>query len=163
MTSRSSTLALSALIGSALIGLALGGCSAAEDADRPAPDTGGTIELAVSETCADAADPQCVLVDGQSVALPTGFEKAGVLAATVADGDGQNAVAVTFDDDGATVLHALTETVADGGAGARLLIRITGEIEAAVVVMEALEGDEVQISLSPDESAQDLVDRIRAA
>jgi preprotein translocase subunit SecD len=158
MTSRSPTLALLAVIG-----LALSGCSAADGADRAAPDTGGTIELAVSQTCADTADPQCVLVDGQSVVLPTGFEKAAVLQATVSDGDGQHAVAVTFDDDGATVLRALTEKAAGGGTEARLLIRIAGEIESAVVVMEALEGDEVQISLSPDDNAQDLVDRIRAA
>lgn len=154
MTSRTSRLSLVVLVV-----FALGGCSAAGAGDT-ASATGGAVELAVSETCADRADPQCVLVNGENVVLPSAFERAGVEDATIAEGEGQNAVDVTFNEDGAVVLNALTEKAAQAGDSARLVIRIGGEIQAAVMVMQALEGDHVQISISPDDSAQEIVDLI---
>jgi hypothetical protein len=151
----------------ALIGLALCGCSPAVGADAPAAsapatNAGGSVEMAVSETCTDMADPQCVSVNGQDVLLPPAFEKAGVVAAAVADVAGQNGVDVTFDEAGATVLQALTKEAAEAGADARLLIRIGGELQSAVVVLEALEGAEAQIVLARDDDAQDLVDQLLA-
>jgi hypothetical protein len=149
-----------------LAGLALCGCSPAAGADDPAAtktaSPGSTIEMAVSETCTDVDEPECVSVNGQDVVLPPAFEKAGVLAAAVADVAGQNGVDVTFDAAGATVLQKLTKEAAEAGADARLLIRIGGELESAVVVLEALEGDQAQIVLAPDDDAQDLVDQLLA-
>jgi len=138
--------------------LALSACSAV-GADEASSDTGGSIEMAISEVCTEASEAGCVLVNGTSVLLPSAFEQAGVTSARVADG-GQNAVEVTFDQGGAEILHSLTEKAAGAGETARLVIRIGGELQAAVVVMEALEGDQAQIGLAPDESAQDLVDLI---
>ena len=153
MTSR--TPGLSVVI---LAVLALSACSAA--ADEASSGTGGTIELAISETCAERSDSQCVSVNGENVLLPSAFEQAGVEESSVA-GDGQNAVDVTFNADGAEILHALTEKAARAGDSARLVISIGGELQAAVVVMEALEGDQVQIALSPHDNVQEIVDLIQ--
>ncbi|TFD72910.1 hypothetical protein [Cryobacterium gelidum] len=153
MTSR--TPRLSVVI---LAALALSACSAT--ADEVSSGTGGTIELAISETCAEGSDSQCVSVNGENVLLPSAFERAGVEESSVA-GDGQNAVDVTFNADGAEILHALTEKAARAGDSARLVISIGGELQAAVVVMEALEGDQVQIALSPDDNVQEIVDLIQ--
>lgn len=145
----------------ALALLTLSACSAAAG-DDASSGTGGTIELAVSETCTEGSDPQCVSVNGQSVLLPSAFEQAGVEESAVAV-NGQNAVDVTFNEDGAAVFHALTEQAAGAGNAARLVIRIGGELQAAVQVMEALEGDQVQIAVSPDDSAQEIVDLIQGS
>ncbi len=143
-----------------LIVLALSGCSAGVGASDTASVTGGAIELAVSETCADGADPQCVQVNGENVVLPSALERAGVKDATIAEGEGQNAVDVTFTEDGAIVFNALTVKAVQAGDSARLIIKIGGEIQAAAVVMEALEDDHVQISIAPDDNAQRIVDLI---
>jgi hypothetical protein len=94
------------------------------------------------------------------VVVPDVFQAAGVEDAAVADSDGQNAVTVTFDTEGAAVLQALTTETAEAGTDARLLIRIGGELQAAVTVLEPLDGAEAQTGLAPDEDAQELVDRI---
>ena len=39
-------------------------------------------------------------------------------------------------------------------------MKMGGELQVAVAVMHALEGDQLQISLSPDDSAQKVVDLI---
>jgi len=143
---------------SAVALLALSGCSTTAGA---ASDAGGMIEIAVSETCTDVSDSQCVSVNGTTVLIPAAFEEAGVTEATVAEND-QSAVDVTFTADGAEVLHALTEEAAGAGESARLVIRIGGELRAAVVVMEALTGDQAQIALTPEADAQELVDLIQA-
>ena len=155
MTSRTARLSLVVLVV-----LALSACSAPGGSDETSSVTGGTIELAVSETCTDVSDPQCVSINGQNVVLPSAFEHAGVEDAAVADGEGQNAVDVTFDKDGAAVLHTLTEKAARAGHTARLVMKMGGELQVAVAVMHALEGDQLQISLSPDDSAQKVVDLI---
>jgi len=141
--------------------LALSACSAAPGVDATSSVRGGAIELAVSQTCAEGSDPQCVSVKGENVVLPAAFERAGVEDATVAEGEGQHAVDVTFGDDGAVVFHTLTGRAAGAGSSARLVIRIGGEIQGAVVVMQALEGDQIQIALSPDDNAPGIVDLIR--
>jgi len=156
MTSRPPLLAVIALVV-----VALSGCSAPVGAAETPTDGGGAIELAAAETCTDGSDPECLVIDGESLLLPSAFERAGVEDAVVAAGD-QNAVDVTFDADGTLVLQAVTEQVADAGDTARLVIRIDGEVVAAVVVVEALRDDEVQIALSPEDSAQDIVDGLRA-
>ncbi|WP_133159804.1 hypothetical protein [Cryobacterium sp. TMN-39-2] len=69
---------------------------------------------------------------------------------------------MTFDKDGAEVFHALTEKAVGAGDSARLVIKIGGELQAAVLVMEALKGDHAQIGLSPDVIAKEIVDLIRA-
>ena len=117
--------------------------------------------MAVSQTCAASSDLHCVAVTGENVVLPSAFERAGVGDAAVAEGEGRNAVDVTFSEDGAVVFHALTEKAAGAGSTARLVMRIGGELKAAVVVMQAMEGDQVQIGLSPDDNAQGVVDLIR--
>lgn len=156
MTSRTSGLALVALAV-----LVLGACSAADGDGVASADAGGMIEMAVSETCTDLSE-SCVLVNGTSVVLPAAFEEAGVKEASVAASD-QSVVDVTFTEDGAEVLHDLTEEAAGAGDPARLMvIRIGGELRSAVMVMEALTGDQVQIGLSPEADAQEMVDLIRA-
>lgn len=149
MTSRSPAFLLTVLAV-----LALSACSSGTDEASSEP--GGMIEMAISETCTQPSDSQCVSVNDENVLLPSAFEQAGVKDSSVAE-NGQNAVDVTFDEDGTDVFHELTETTAEAGDSARLVIRIGGELQAAVVVMEALKGDHVQIALSPDDSAQEIV------
>ena len=148
------------MLTSAVIAVVLLSACSTAGADQTPSGTGGTIEMAITDVCAEASDTGCVVVNGTSVVAPTGFEQAGVTSARVADG-AQNAVEVTFDQDGAEILHALTEEAAGAGEAVRLVIRIGGELQAAVVVMEALVGDQAQIGLAPDESAQDIVDLIQ--
>lgn len=140
--------------------LALSACASAGAGanDKTSSTTQGAIEFAVSETCAEGSDAECVSVNGESITLPSIFERAGVEAAAVAQGEGQNAIDVTFTDDGAAVLHTLSEQAAGGTA--RLVMQISDEIVAAVMVPEALEGKQLQIALSPEESAQEIVDLI---
>jgi preprotein translocase subunit SecD len=116
--------------------------------------------MAVSDTCAAGSDSLCVLVNGESVSLPSTFAQAGVKDSSVAE-SGQSAVNVTFTEDGAKVWQALTEEAVGAGDSARLLIRVGGELQSAVRVMEATKGDQVQIALGPDESAKELVDLIQ--
>lgn len=139
--------------------LALSACSTTTDSDASSA-TGGMIEMAVSEACTKGADSECVSVNGTSVLLPFAFEEAGVKDSSIA-GNGQDAIDVTFDEDGAKVFHSLTEQAAGAGDSARLVIRIGGELQAAVVVMDALKGDQVQIGLSSDDNAREIIDLIQ--
>lgn len=146
----------------ALVVLVLSSCSAADGAEERSSVTGGAIELAVSETCTDVSDPQCVSVNGVNVVLPSVFERANVEDAAVAAVEGQNAVDVTFSTDGEVVFNTLSDKAVQAGDAARLVMKIGGEIQAAVTVMQALDGNQMQIILSPEESAQEVVDLIRA-
>jgi len=139
--------------------LTLSACSTAGGRDGASSRVGGAIELAVSETCTEGSDSQCVLVNSQHIMLPSAFQRAGVEAAAVAQGERQNAVDVTFTDDGAAILHTLTEQAA-GGTG-RLVMKISDEIVVAVMVAEALKGKQLQIALSPDDDAQEIVNLIQ--
>ncbi|TQO19898.1 hypothetical protein FB472_1499 [Rhodoglobus vestalii] len=143
--------------------LALSGCAAqggTDYVDVPAAMPGGAIELAVSETCVEGSDPDCILVNDQYVLKPTAFERASVEDAAVAEAGGQNAVDVTFTDEGAVVLNALTEEAAGAGEPARLVMKIGPEIRSAVFVAEPLIGNQIMIALSPDDNAQETVDLI---
>ena len=155
MTARTFRLTLAAI---ALF--ALSACSAADGTDEGLSGTRGTIDMAVSDTCTAGSDSKCVLVNGQSVMLPSTFQEAGIKDSSVA-ANGQSAVDVTFNEDGAKIFQSLTKEAAGAGDSARLLIRIGDDLQAAVRVMEALKGDQIQIALSPDESAQAIVDLIR--
>ena len=155
MTSRTSRLTLAAI---ALF--ALSACSSAGGADEASSGTGGTIDMAVSDTCTAGSNSKCVSVNGESVLLPSTFQEVGVKDSSVAQ-NGQSTVNVTFNEDGAKIFQALTKEAAGAGDSARLLIRIGDDLQAAVHVMEALKGDQVQIAFSPDESAQDIVDLIQ--
>jgi hypothetical protein len=142
--------------------LALSGCSAGVGADETPAATGGAIELAVSETCTEGADPKCVSVKGEHVVLPSAFERAAVEDATAAEGQGPNTVDVTFTKEGSMVLRTLTEKAARAGDSTRLVMKIGGEIQAVVTVMQAVDDGRVQIDLSPHKSAQEALDLIHA-
>ena len=131
--------------------LALSACSAGVGANETPSATGGAIELAVAETCAKGSDPKCVSVKGEYVVLPSAFERAGVEDATAAEGQGPNTVDVTFTKEGATVLHTLTEKAARAKDSARLVLKIGGEIQSVVTVMQAVDNGRVQIGFSPDD------------
>ncbi|MDH6236570.1 hypothetical protein [Cryobacterium sp. CG_9.6] len=141
--------------------LALSACTGVEGSAETPPNTGGAIELAVTDTCAEAADAQCVSVNGESIVLPSTFQRAGVKDVAVAQSEGQNAVDVTFTQGGATLLHTLTEQATTETA--RLVVKVGDELVSAVTVMEPVEGDQLRITLSPDDSAQNIVDLIRGA
>lgn len=105
------------------------GCSApAPTGETPLSETaapaGGTIELAVSETCATGSDPKCVPVGSGSIVSPATFERAQVSSAVVAENQ-KNAVEVTFTDDGAAIFGALTQQAAQAGPDSRLVFRST--------------------------------------
>ena len=139
--------------------LALSACSAA--ADGAPSGTGGMIELAISEPCTEGSDSRCVSVNGTSILLPSSFEQAGIEESSVSE-DGQNMVDLTFNEEGTKVFHALTKEAADAGVSVRLAIRIGGELRAAVVVMNAMTGDQTQIGFSPEVNAQEMLEQIQA-
>ncbi len=139
--------------------LTLSACSTEGGTDEKSPIAQGAIEFAISELCAEKSDSQCVLVNGESIMLPSTFERAGVEAAVVAEGEGHNAVDLMLTDDGATILHTLTEEAAGGTA--RLVMKIGDEIMAAVMVAEAVEGKQLQIALAPDDDAKRIVELIQ--
>lgn len=139
--------------------VALSACSTVGGNDATSPKSHGAILLAISEKCTEVSESQCVSVNGESIVLPSTYEPAGVEAAAVATGEGQSAVDVTFTDHGAAVLHTLTEQAAGGTS--RLVMKAGDKIIGAVVVAEALQGEELQIGLSPDASAQEIVDLIQ--
>lgn len=138
---------------------ALSACSSPARTDEASLGTEGMIAMAVSETCTTGSDAKCVTVNGESVLLPVTFQEAGVEDSRVAE-SAQSAVDVLFTENGAKILQALTKEATGASDSARLLIRIGDEILASVRVMDALEGDQIQIALSPDESAQEIVDLI---
>lgn len=157
MNSRAAGFSLTALA----IMMTLSACSPGGGADNTPSITSGTIELAVTETCTGGSDAKCVSVDGVNVVLPAAFAQAGVEEATAAEGQGPHAVDVTFTKEGATVLHNLTEQAAQAGNSARLVIKVGGEMQAAVTVMEAVNEGQLQMSFSPNTSAQEAIDLIQ--
>lgn len=140
--------------------LALSACAGPVAVDSPSIASGGAIELAVSESCAEGSSSQCISVGGQSVVLPTEFDKAGVGSSSVVRDGGQNAVDVTFSDDGAKVFHSLTKQAADAGSTARLVIKIGDKIQAAVSVLEAMTSNDVRIILPAGDSPQKVLELI---
>jgi len=145
----------------ALAVFTLSACSTAASTTGGSSVSEGSIELAVSETCTAGSDSDCVGVNGDSVVLPSEFDRADVEDSRVAD-TGTTGVEVTFTTAGAEVFRSLTEEAAGAGDSARLVIRVGGELRAAVRVMEALDGDQVFIALSPDDNAEEIVGLIKA-
>ncbi|MGL3806366.1 hypothetical protein ACSYDW_09740 [Paeniglutamicibacter sp. R2-26] len=141
--------------------LTFSACSADTGADATTSAAGGAIELAVAESCTEGNDPACVAVQGEHVVLPLAFERAAVEDATVDEDHGPNTVDVTFTKDGATVLQKLTENAARAGNSARLVIKVGGEIQAVVTVMEAVDNGRVQIELPSDEGTAKVVELIQ--
>lgn len=74
--------------------------------------------MAVSKTCAAMFDPQCVSVNGEDVVRPAAFDRAGVDSATAVHSATQDAIDITFDKDGAAVLHRLTKRAMQDGTTA---------------------------------------------
>lgn len=144
----------------ALVSLSLCGCAAAGGTAEASPSASGMLEMAVSEACADGSEPDCIAAGSGHVERPASFEPAGVEDAVVS-GAQPNTVEVTFTSDGAAVLSDLSGRAAEAGADSRLVLKVGDEILAAVVVMEALSGDQVTISLSPDDDPQEMADLLR--
>ena len=142
--------------------LALSACSTPVGAGSSPTAGGGSVELAVSESCVEGSDPQCVVVNGEGVMLPAEFERAGVESADVAQGGEVNAVNITFDDEGAAIFQKLTEQAAGAGSNARLVVKIGNEIQSAPRVMQTMTGKNVQISLGPDGSPQKILEMIQS-
>ncbi|PYF97364.1 hypothetical protein SAMN05216184_11573 [Georgenia satyanarayanai] len=124
---------------------------------------GGTIELAVSQTCTLASDADCALVDGEPVTIaPSQFISAGVKEAdAVPDGVSSDAVRLQLDDQGASTLHSLSAEVAELGEEGRLLVKVGDEMLSALRVPAALDGSDVQIALGDDTTARSVIERIR--
>lgn len=144
-----------------LASLVLGGCTATADTDTASSPAGGTIELAISRTCNEGSDSRCLPVGDEHVMRPSGYDEAAVEKAVVSGDKQQNAVHITFTDDGAEVLTDLTTRAADAGSESRLLLKIGGEIRAAVRVEEPLSGERVTIGLAPEDDPQEVVELIR--
>lgn len=133
-----------------LFALALGACSANPGANPPPAATGGAIEVAVSKTSTEGSDPKCISVNGEHVMLPNTFERVDVQEASPTDGQGPNTVDVTFTEAGSQAFYTLTEKAAQAGSTDRLLLKIGGELQAAVTVIEATDNGLIQINFSPE-------------
>lgn len=155
---------LSSLVGNVSgIGVAvllLSGCASEAGAADPGA-TAGAIELAVSETCAADSAPECVDVNGEYVIVPdAGFSRAGVESVAAAGDEAGNAVDVTLTSEGAAVLESATAEAAQAGDDARLVIKVGGEVFAAVAVAEPLEGEHFLLALPPKLSAEGFTERV---
>ncbi len=117
--------------------------------------------LALSETCTEGSDPQCIAVGDNHVMRPSTFERAPVADAAAGEGQRQDAVDITFTAEGAAVLHDLTGQAAKAGSDSRLLLKAGGEIIGATVVMEALLGDRITVALPPERTALEVIDLMR--
>ncbi|MGO1727738.1 hypothetical protein ACTXJU_16460 [Glutamicibacter ardleyensis] len=142
--------------------VALSACSANAGMNQTPSVTGAAVEVAVSETCVAGSDPKCVLIKGENVVVPSGFERVGVNNVSAAGDQGPNTVDVTFTKDGTKVFRDLTEKAAQAGTSERLLLKIGGEVQAVVTVMQAIDNGRVQIDFSPDHSAEEAIELIQA-
>jgi hypothetical protein len=142
-----------------ILALALSGCDPTGVPGTTPPATGGFVELAVSETCAEESNPHCIHIGDDYVMRPSTFEDAPVANAAASEGQ-QDAVDLTFTAEGAAVLQDLTDQAAQAEGDARLLLKAGGKIVGATVVMEALQGDHVTIALPPEHTAQEVLDLI---
>ncbi|HJX78510.1 hypothetical protein [Glutamicibacter sp.] len=139
--------------------LSLSACSAEASSNGPERTTVGVIELAVTHVCARESDSKCISLDGEQLVLPSTFERAVVDDATVAAEQGPNTVNVIFSDAGTKIFREVTEEAAKAGESARLLIKVDGEIEAAVVVMETIEDGHTLLDFTP-KTAQEVIELI---
>ncbi len=145
-----------------ILALALSGCATtAVPGTTPTATPKGFLELAISETCTEGSDPQCILIGDDYVMRPATFEDAPVANAAASEGQEQEAVDITLTAEGAAVLHDLTGQAAQARGESRLLFRAGGEIIGSTVVMEALQGDHITIALPSEHTAREVLDLIR--
>ncbi|TXK56022.1 hypothetical protein FVP63_04820 [Salinibacterium sp. dk5596] len=116
--------------------------------------------MAISETCINGSGPDCVLVNGEHIALPPSFERASVERAIASVG-GQHSVSVTFDSDGAAIFTSLAEQAASAQPPTRMLLKIGGEVKAAVSVVEVPQTPHMEILFAPEENVDRLVELIQ--
>lgn len=145
-----------------LVSLGLCGCAVAGDSETPAARRGGSIQMAVTQTCDAGSDPQCIPMGDEHLMRPSDFEEAAVETAVARTDDTQNAVDVTFTDQGAEVLNDLTTQASDADDESRLLVKAGDEIVSAVSVMEPISGNQVTFGLSPEDEADAIVELIQA-
>ena len=149
---RSSVVALTVLVLSAC-------ASVGPSSDASSPNR-AVIELAISQTCVAGGAVQCISVNDEDIVPPSSFEDADVQDADIVESNGQYSVHVTFTDAGGKVLNTVSAQAADAGNGTRMVLKARGWIIGAPVALAPLEGREVSIAVSPNDSAQDLLDAI---
>lgn len=143
--------------------LGLAGCTVPSDSDTESSPAEGSIELAVTETCGESSDAQCIGIGQESVIRPAEFDVAPVAEVEVSDDSQQNAVDITLTEEGSRVVTDLTGEASEQGDDTRLVMKVGGEIIAAVRVEETLVGEDLTISLAPDQDPQDIVELIRGS
>src|SRR5690625_42584 len=131
--------------------------------DEAASLSGGTIELAVSQTCTGGSESECMLVNDEPVTIdPSQFVSAGVEEAYVAyDGASSEVVHVKFDDQGTSSLQSISAQVAEVGEEGRLVVKVGEEVLSAIRVPAAISGSDVQIELHEDTTAVSVLELIR--
>lgn len=146
-----------------LSSLALAGCTTPSDSGPESSPTEGSIEFAVSETCGEGTVAECISLVQESVIRPADFDAASVIEAEVSDDSQENAVDITLTEEGSKILTELTEEASEQGDDARLVVKVGDEIIAAVRVEEPLVGENLTVSLAPDEDPQEIVELIRGS
>lgn len=157
MTSRTARLSLAILFV-----FTLSACSASSGANQTPSAAGGAVEVAVSKTCTEGTAPACVSVNGEYVILPESFERVGVQDVSPSESQGPNTVDVILTETGTKAFHTLTKKAAQAGSSERLLLKIGGELQSAVSVMAPIDNGLLQIDFSPEITAQQAIDLIRA-
>lgn len=138
----------------ALVSMGLWGCAATG---------GGSIGVAISETCEAGADPDCINVGNQYVIQPSEFSEASVENASPRVEEQQKSVDITLTDEGAKTLNDLSTQAMDAGADTRLLLSVGDEILTAVTVQAPLSGDQVTLALSPEDDPDAIIERIQGS
>lgn len=144
-----------------LVVLVLSGCAQGAGAAGSSASS-GTMEMAVTTTCAAGSSPDCVEIDGESVLVTDGdFKKVELKSVSAADDQSGNAVELSLTVDGAAVLTASSAAASKAGDDARLAIRVGDEVLSAVKVMEPVSGDHVTIALPSDITAEEFAEQTR--
>jgi hypothetical protein len=144
----------------ALAVLVLSGCAQGGAGDSSA--TGGTIEVAVAQTCATGSSPDCVEINGEHVRVADGdFETVGLKSVSTADAQSGNAVELELTPDGAAVLTASSTAASKAGDDARLAIKVGDRLVSAVRVMEPSTDDHVTIALPSGVTVQEFTEQVR--
>lgn len=140
-----------------------GGGSAGEETtpaplDNSSTESAPALEMAVSETCADDSNSQCVSINGESVlVIPSDFERVGVDTATSA---GPSAIDVTLNRDGAEIVQRLTTEALQASENARLVTKLDTDLLSAVRVQGTLHSEHLQIHISPGVDADSVLEKL---
>lgn len=145
----------------ALASLGICGCAAAGDGSTSAAPHGGSIEFAVTETCAVGSDPQCISAGDQHVIRPDAFAEAAVEDVVASSDAQQNAVDITLTDSGANILEDLTTEASGADTESRLVVKAGDEILAAVAVREPLSGENLALGFAPEDDVDAVVKMIQ--